>query len=143
MKKQKDYSNYIGKQFGELTILSISEPVTENNSQRICKCKCSCGKEVQVNFSSVLYGSTASCGHLRLAKGNETSRKQNKSMRANPNAYVTNQSTGVKYVHYYAKQNQYVVDITVGGARHRRYFHSLQEAIDEKARLLDELGASQ
>lgn len=139
---KKDYSEYINKKFGELTILSISEPVTENNSQRICKCKCSCGKEVQVNFSSVLYGSTASCGHLRLAKGNETSRKQNKSMRANPNAYVTNQSTGVKYVHYYAKQNQYVVDITVGGARHRRYFHSLQEAIDEKARLLDELGVS-
>ena len=64
-------------------------------------------------------------------------------MRANPNAYVTNPSTGVKDVHYYAKQNHYVVDITVGGARHRRYFHSLQEAIDEKARLLDELGASQ
>ena len=72
---KKDYSEYIGKQFGELTILSISEPVTENNSQRICKCKCSCGKEVQTNFSSVLFGSTSSCGHLKVAKGSKSLQK--------------------------------------------------------------------
>lgn len=142
MKKQKKYSEYVGKKFGELTILSISEPVTENNSQRICKCKCSCGKEVQTNFSSVLFGNTSSCGHLKVAKGSKSLQKIIQIKRANKNAYSTNQSTGVKYVHYYARTNQWVVDITVDGVRHRRYVHSLQEAIEEKARLLNELGMS-
>lgn len=142
MKKQKKYSEYIGKQFGELTILSISEPITENNSQRVCKRKCSCGKEVQTNFSSVLFGSTSSCGHLKVAKGSESLQKIIQIKRVNKNAYSTNQSTGVKYVHYYARTNQWVVDITIDGVRHRRYVHSLQEAIEEKARLLDELGVT-
>ena len=50
-RKRKDYSEYINQQFGELTILSISEPIKEKKSQRYCTCKCSCGKAVEIQFT--------------------------------------------------------------------------------------------
>lgn len=40
----KDYSDLIGKRFHSLTILSISEPMREERSQRLCECLCSCGQ---------------------------------------------------------------------------------------------------
>ena len=65
MTKQKDYSRFINKQFGELTILSISEPIKEKKSQRYCTCKCSCGKEITVRLHNVLTEHTTSCGHIQ------------------------------------------------------------------------------
>ena len=60
---KKDYSNLIGKKFGELTILEISDPIKELNSRRISTCLCSCGRKVKSNFSAVINGQTKTCGN--------------------------------------------------------------------------------
>ena len=67
----KDYSEYVGKQFGELMILSISELTKDKKTRRLCKCRCSCGKEVENRLDHVLSGRTKSCGHLRIKDHSE------------------------------------------------------------------------
>lgn len=66
--RKKDYSNLIGKQFGELTILEISEPIKTKRSNRMCICQCSCGKVVAKVLNSVLSERVRSCGHLYSAR---------------------------------------------------------------------------
>ena len=60
-----DYSQFIGKTFNELKILNITK--SRENSKIIsrCECLCSCGKKVNLRFSSVIHGHVKSCGHLR------------------------------------------------------------------------------
>ena len=76
MRKYKDYSEYIGQQFGELTILSISEPTKGKKPRRLCKCRCSCGKEVENRLDHILSCRTKSCGHLRIKDHSEYVGKQ-------------------------------------------------------------------
>ena len=61
----KDYTNYIGNVFSELTILSIGDPIGGNKRTRMCVCECSCGETVERNFFQVRNGKIKSCGHLR------------------------------------------------------------------------------
>ena len=63
-----DYSQFIGKTFNELKILNITK--SRENSKIIsrCECLCSCGKKVNLRFSSVIHGHVKSCGHLRREK---------------------------------------------------------------------------
>ena len=65
IRTKRDRANLIGKKFGELTIIDISEPITELNSNRnrISTCRCSCGKETKVPFYHVINGYVKSCGH--------------------------------------------------------------------------------
>lgn len=64
-RKPTDYSDVVGKTFGELTILSYTKPQKENHYRRMCRCKCACGKVVDKRLTYVLNGKTKSCGHLR------------------------------------------------------------------------------
>ena len=63
-----------GKQFGELTVLSkdieYSDKKVAEGKQRYIywKCKCSCGKYVDVISKNLIKGNTQSCGHLRSQK---------------------------------------------------------------------------
>ena len=59
----KDFDWVIGKQVGELTILSYTEPLKELRHQRNCTCLCSCGKQVVKRLSRVLGEEVKSCGH--------------------------------------------------------------------------------
>lgn len=130
---RKDYSEYINKQFGELTILSISEPIKEMKSRRYCACKCSCGKEVEVQLRNVLAGQTASCGHNRV-KNRVKSRDQN------PNCNIDNKSTGIKNISFDKRRHYYIVTILRNGVKYREYTYSLTEAIKIKERILQDLG---
>lgn len=65
---RKDYSYLIGKTYGELTILEISEPIKTKRSNRMCICQCSCGKVVAKVLNSVLSERVRSCGHLYSAR---------------------------------------------------------------------------
>lgn len=47
-RKPSDYSNIIGKTFGQLTILSYTEPVKENRYRRMCHCRCACGDAIKL-----------------------------------------------------------------------------------------------
>ena len=65
-KRKKDYTGFIGKTFGELTILGIIESRKDSKILWKCECLCSCGRKVEKQLQSVLLGSTKSCGHLAI-----------------------------------------------------------------------------
>ena len=75
--KKKDYTQYIGQTFGDLTILDVTYSSSKANHRPIRKfeCLCSCGKKVNKNLYSVLNGKTKSCGHL-LGKSGSGGRKR-------------------------------------------------------------------
>ena len=138
----KDYSECIGKQFGELTILSISEPIKLNKNyyKRFCHCECSCSKEINVQLHSVLNGNTKSCGHLRNECTPDGYLKRIEIRNQNKQANVSNQSTGVKNISYSKRDCIYLIQITRNGQRYYDSASSLSEAIRIKERILQELG---
>jgi len=130
---RKDYSEYIGQQFGELIILSISEPIKDKNSERYCVCKCSCGKEKITQFRRVINGRTTSCGHVNREK-------LVNSLIQNPNCYITNKSTGIRNIWFMKRLGLYRVEVTRNKVAYREHTHSLEEAIKIKERILQDLG---
>ena len=63
--RKKDYSHFIGKTFGELTILDVTRVKKKAGFVWKCKCQCSCGKKTNPLATAVVNGYTKSCGHLR------------------------------------------------------------------------------
>ncbi len=56
---KEDYSIYIGKTYGKLTIIEVS---SNYRDEKRCKCKCECGNQKEVSLNSLLKGTTKSCG---------------------------------------------------------------------------------
>lgn len=56
-----------GQKYNELTAIECVG--TANNGQKIWKCVCSCGKEVNVTIGNLRSGHTKSCGHLNYLEG--------------------------------------------------------------------------
>ena len=55
--------DFIGSQFGELTV----DSVFKKNNRSYCNCTCSCGEQVVTTFSNLRTGNTSSCGkHKRV-----------------------------------------------------------------------------
>lgn len=140
MRMRKDYSDYIGKQFGELTILSISEPGENKNPLRYCKCKCSCGKETRTQFHGVLNGNTKSCGHLSRERAIETHSEKLKLRNERKEANISNESTGIKNISFDRNRCCYRVKIIRNKIRYSEHAYSLSEAIKIKERILQDLG---
>ena len=136
----KDYSEHINKRFGELTILEISDPIKENNSQRICKCKCSCGKTMSATLMNILKKQTRSCGHLRQMRMQEMFEVNRKRRNERREANDSNESTQIKNISFSRKKGEYRVDIMRNGERYYDYTDSLEEAIKIKERILRKLG---
>lgn len=142
----KDYTSYIGNIFGELTILSIGDPIGGNKRTRMCICKCSCGETVERNFFQVRNGKIKSCGHLRsqnaknrLAKvdhrkGGETRNKSDKPS--------SNNTLGIKNVYWVESENLYVVSIKRNGKLLRRRSKTLAGALEAKKQLLQKLSSN-
>ena len=62
----------IGKTFGELTILSTFYKLNKSNKNDLwCKCKCTCGKNVDVRARSLMRKDSPqiSCGCIKVSKG--------------------------------------------------------------------------
>ena len=60
-------SDYIGKKYGELTVVDDLGGIFEKNSsrgRRIIVCSCSCGKVDNYRLDGVISGSITSCGHV-------------------------------------------------------------------------------
>lgn len=70
---KKDYSKFIGKTFGELTILDITRVKEKSGFVWRCECQCSCGKKTNPRLTGVLYGVTKSCGHLVMSRKKDPS----------------------------------------------------------------------
>lgn len=56
-----DLEKLEGKKYGLLTILKAYR---NDKHEKICLCKCTCGKEKKVRYSNMKRGKTKSCGHL-------------------------------------------------------------------------------
>ena len=142
----KDYTNYIGNVFSELTILSIGDPIGGNKRTRMCVCECSCGETVERNFFQVRNGKIKSCGHLRsqnakshLAKvdhkkGGETHNKSGKPS--------SNNTLGIKNVYWVESEKLYVVSIKRNGKLLRRRSKTLAGALEAKKQLLETLSSN-
>lgn len=61
------FPNYVGKKFGELTVLQKLKDRSSNEGV-IYLCQCSCGKKIKVPIGDLKKGQL-SCGHLRSSKG--------------------------------------------------------------------------
>lgn len=62
-KKTIDSADYIGRKFNRLTILKEVEPsVYGKVKTRNVLCRCDCGVEKIIDFSSILHGRSSSCG---------------------------------------------------------------------------------
>lgn len=60
----KDKNYYIGKIYGELTIIEIDEEKSKEKRRLWVKAQCSCGKVISVSHNALQRGNTKSCGHF-------------------------------------------------------------------------------
>lgn len=63
----------IGKQYGYLTVLEDTEK--KYHSTKIYKCRCICGKEIEVNINKLHTGHVKSCGCRRFRRRGLTGQK--------------------------------------------------------------------
>jgi len=73
----------IGKKFGRLTVISLSENITKRDSSRHYKCLCDCGKTVVVSGNNLRNSHTKSCGCYKteIMKGNKRSLNNSNKIR--------------------------------------------------------------
>lgn len=134
----KDFDWVIGKQVGELTILSYTPPLKEIRHQRNCICQCSCGKQVETRLNRVLREGVRSCGHLRSLSGKAHSdnldQKKAYEARTSKDKAMSNSQTGIRNI---AKaENGYRVYLRRHGKYYRRRAKSLAEALLIKRELI-------
>lgn len=136
---ERDYSEILGKVYGELTILSYTKPLKKINFQRMCTCLCSCGKEVAVRLHHVLGGETKSCGHLKIesALKHSVNLDQEKSYEARTSIdkpIATNKTTGIRNISWSEREQKFIVSIK----RHGKYFKGRAKTLDEAIRLKEQ-----
>lgn len=134
----KDFDWVIGKQVGELTILSYTPPLKEIRHQRNCICQCSCGKQVETRLNRVLREGVRSCGHLRSLSGkahlDNLDQKKAYEARTSKDKAMSNSQTGIRNI---AKaENGYRVYLRRHGKYYRRRAKSLAEALLIKRELI-------
>lgn len=140
---RKDYSSLIGQTFGELTILSIGEPLHDGSHSRNCYCRCSCGVELTRNFFHVKAGRVKSCGHLRSEKAKVHAKEMGlrgaKKIRNVTAKAQSNNQSGIRNVYWIESEGRYVVSIKRNGKMFRTRSSTLEGAIAKKEELLKEV----
>ena len=136
----KDFDWVIGKQVGELTILSYTEPLKELRHQRNCTCLCSCGKQVVKRLSRVLGGEVKSCGHLRSLSGKIHSVNLDQSKgyenRTSKDKAMSNSQTGIRNIAKAENGDGYRVYLRRQGKHYRKRAKTLAEALLVKKELI-------
>ena len=140
---RKDFSGLVGETFGELTILSIGEPLHDGSHARECYCRCSCGIELTRNFFHVKGGRVKSCGHLRREKAKahakEMGLKNAHRLRELNDEVQSNNKLGIKNVCWVESEGLYVISIKKNGKYFRARSSTLEGAIAKKEALLEEV----
>lgn len=141
---RKDYSSLVGQTFGELTILSIGEPLHDGSHSRNCYCRCSCGVELTRNFFHVKSGRVKSCGHLRSEKAKVHAKEMGlrgaKKIRNVTAKAQSNNQSGIRNVYWIESEGRYVVSIKRNGKMFRARSSTLEGAIAKKEELLKKVG---
>lgn len=143
----KDYSDLIGKRFHSLTILSISEPMREERSQRLCECLCSCGQIYRTRLSKVVRGENKSCGHLKsetrtrkednFAK-EQVQEKAYRTRTSKDKPLKSNKTTGVRNISYSQQEKQYVICLRHKKRTYKGRAKTLKEAIRLKENFIQQ-----
>ena len=136
----KDFDWVIGKQVGELTILSYTPPLKEIRHQRNCTCLCSCGKQVETRLSRVLGEEVKSCGHLRSLSGKAHSDNLDQSKgyesRTSKDKAMSNSQTGIRNIAKAENGDGYRVYLRRHGKHYRKRTKTLAEALLVKKELI-------
>lgn len=98
----KEKYNLIGKRFGRLTVISFYGK--DKNRCNRWLCKCDCGKTKDIVSSSLLKGTTQSCGCLQKEKLIKRTIKHHMS-----NTKLFNVWRGIKGRCYYKKHKSYSI----------------------------------
>lgn len=136
----KDFDWVIGKQVGELTILSYTLPLKELRYQRNCTCLCSCGNQVEKRLSRVLREEVKSCGHLRSQAGKNFSsnldHKKAYEVRTSKDKAMSNSQTGIRNIAKSENGDGYRVYLRRHGKHYRKRAKTLAEALLVKKELV-------
>ena len=136
----KNFDWAIGKQVGELTILSYTPPLKEIRHQRNCICLYSCGKQVEKRLSRVLGEEVKSCGHLRSLSGKIHSANLDQSKgyesRTSKDKAMSNSQTGIRNIAKAENGDGYRVYLRRHGKQYRKRTKSLAEALLVKKELI-------
>lgn len=136
----KDFDWVIGKQVGELTILSYTPPLKEIRHQRNCICLCSCGEQFETRLSRVLEEEVKSCGHLRSLSGKIHSvnldQKKAYEARTSKDKAMSNSQTGIRNIAKAENGDGYRVYLRRHGKQYRKRAKSLAEALLVKKELI-------
>ena len=62
---------YVGNRFGKLTVLSAVPDPDGKNRESMWRCRCDCGKEIELSSSSLRTNNTKSCGCLKIQRQKE------------------------------------------------------------------------
>lgn len=116
-RKLKDYSDLIGKKFGNRTILDIVQKSKGWQYETCAVCKCNCGSIDEVPLTQLNTGHRLCCNACA--------------------AVSENKSTGIRNISYDRFNNNYVVNIARNKQSVIRRFHTLDEAIQAKELLLE------
>lgn len=65
-RKGNGFKNLIGKKYGNLTVIGLSDKMSGRKSYWYCKCDC--GNEIEVRSDNLTTGNTLSCGCLKKAQ---------------------------------------------------------------------------
>ena len=70
-KSKRRRADITGKRFGKLVVTSMAEDYISPSGHRLsrCNCHCDCGNDCIVNMSSLVTGSTQSCGCIQNSRG--------------------------------------------------------------------------
>lgn len=130
-----DYNSLLGKRFGDLKVMGV---VLINN-QRMLYCRCSCGKEVYYKAFGVINGKNKSCGHLERQALRTRNAELKDIQRNTDKPLSTNKTTGHKNISYNKEKNVYDVELTRYGAKMRKRFKTLAEAVDFKEEVIEDI----
>lgn len=140
---KKDRSSVIGKRFGSLIVVDLSDKTTKrgNRIYSLLKCKCDCGNICYVEYNNLILGQTKSCGCLQKEQIKKNLSKTKSYIdkvkqcgthidtfkKTKPNR--NNLSTKVRGVSWHNEKRKYIAYITYKKKRYRLgYFESLQDA---------------
>ena len=136
----KDFDWVIGKQVGELTILSYTPPLKELRHQRNCICLCSCGAKFEARLHRVLREEVKSCGHLRSLSGKTHSVNLDQSKayetRTSKDKPMTNSKTGIRNIAKSENGDGYRVYLRRHGRQYNKRAKTLAEALLIKKELI-------
>jgi hypothetical protein len=69
MNQKEKYAGLLGKSFGKLTIIEVTQTVSsKNRTSHSIKCRCECGNYSTPKLPALTSGGTVSCGCVKKDK---------------------------------------------------------------------------